>query len=178
MKYSPEYKHRVLQHYKEKTRGSGFLALAKRFAIKGGKREVRRWFARWNGRVESLGRRTGSGRPQILTQKEKKTHILKFVEKMNKKGEAVDYPAVLENVREKTNKGISLRQLRDIGRREFNLRWKKTTRTLVSQGQFDREETGSTLIWALVSRDSRLSRVRDAVSAQGWSRQQEQACLS
>lgn len=77
MKYSAEYKHAVLQHYKEKTRGSGFLALAKRFDIKGGKEVVRGWFARWNGRVESLGRRTGSGRPQILTQSELKDAVRK-----------------------------------------------------------------------------------------------------
>ena len=152
MKYSAEYKHAVLQHYKEKTRGSGFLALAKRFDIKGGKEVVRGWFARWNGRVESLGRRTGSGRPQILTQSEKKTHILKFVERMNKKGEPVDYPAVLVNVREKTNKQISLSQLRHIGRHEFNLRWKKTARTLVSQGAFDRRKS-IRLISALVLRN-------------------------
>ncbi len=134
MKYSAEFKQRVLQHYKEKTRGSGFLALAKRFDIKGGAGEVQRWYKRWTGSARSLERRPGSGRPQVLTKLEKKTHILKFVERCNKKGEVVDYPRVRQNVMNKTGKQISLREVRRIGREEFNIRWKRTTRTLMAQG--------------------------------------------
>lgn len=135
VKYSAEFKHNVLRLYKPNTRGSGFKALAARFDIKGGGIEILRWWKRWNGKKTSLERREGSGRPQVLTSAEKKKHMLRFVEANNKKSQPVNYHHVRQRVVEKTGKQLSLRRVRSIGKSELGLRWKKTTRSLYSQGE-------------------------------------------
>jgi transposase len=135
MKYNAAFKHRVLKHYKANTRGSGFAALALRFDVKGGRRVVRGWWTRWDGTLASLERSRGSGRKPLLTENEKKKHILKFVENANKKGTVVDYPEVVKNIKKETGKDVSVRTARRIGKTELALRYKNTKRALISQGR-------------------------------------------
>ena len=84
--------------------------------------------------MEAFEDEAGGDRKSILTQREKDRYILDFVAHKNANGEAVDYKDVQKNVVKHTKKDVSERTVSRIGKEELNLSWKKTTRTLVSDG--------------------------------------------
>src|SRR4051794_18423202 len=125
--YDASFKQRVLLEYRPGRRGPGPKALAKRFKVKDEK-SIREWLAVWDGSVESLGRKEGSGRKRKLTHEEEETHIKKFVVERNREGKAVGYKDVVAEVQEQTGKDISLRTIQCIGAAKYNLSEKLTTR--------------------------------------------------
>jgi len=134
-KYSKAFKERVVREYQRGVRGKGFGALSTRFKIS--KLLIQKWWRKWNagGRsVEAFEDEAGGDRKSILTQREKDRYILDFVAHKNANGEAVDYKDVQKNVVKHTKKDVSERTVSRIGKEELNLSWKKTTRTLVSDG--------------------------------------------
>ena len=52
-------------------------------------------------------------------------------------GEAVEYKEVHENVVSKTNKDISLTQVKDIGKNELDITWKQTTLVTPADGKLE-----------------------------------------
>lgn len=130
--YSPEEKQKILQEYQPKVRGKGFKALATRFKIKGGHKAIRFWYKRWNGSVDSLRKLSGGDRRSIFTDKEKKVHIKKFIDKAAQ-SDPVTYPEVKNNVELKTGKVASLTTVKKIGK-QLNESSKKTKEVLESQG--------------------------------------------
>jgi transposase len=62
-----------------------------------------------------LEKESGGDRRSILSDKEKKTHILGFIAKRAKKDPA-DYREVQENVESKTGKQMAIKSIRRIGK--------------------------------------------------------------
>ena len=133
-KYPPHLIQTILQQYDPGVRGHGFLALAKKYNIKGGPKSISDWYSKWDGSESSLKKRSGGDRRSILTQKEKKKHVADFIEKSSKK-EAVIYSEVKKNVEKKTKKSPALRTVQDYGK-SYNITSKKRKRVLKSEGIF------------------------------------------
>lgn len=89
--YDAEFQHKVLLEYRPHKRGHSFAALARKYHVIGGKSRVCKWFNRWNGTVASLRRIPSGGPKSILTAREKRAHILKFVEARNRSGVRVTW---------------------------------------------------------------------------------------
>ena len=75
-KVSLDQKQRILEEYQPGVRGKGFKALAKRYSIESGPKAISKWYQKWDGTKESLEKESGGDRRSILSDKEKKTHIL------------------------------------------------------------------------------------------------------
>lgn len=130
--YSPDEKQKILQEHQPNVRGKGFKALATRFKIEGGHKAIRLWYKGWNGSVKSLRKLSGGDRRSIFTNKEKKVHIKKFIDKASQ-SDPVSYPEVKDNVERKTGKVASLTTVKKIGK-QLNESSKKTKEALESQG--------------------------------------------
>lgn len=138
-KYSATFKERVVREHEPGVRGKGFQALAKRFKVgKSGPsaKLIQSWWRKWNAGGRTLeALEAVLGRRSILTENEKKKHILKFVTHKNSIAEAVDYKDVHANVVAKTNKEISLEQVQKIGKNELDITWKQSTLVTPSDGK-------------------------------------------
>jgi transposase len=130
--YSPSEMHEILKEYQPNVKGSGFKALATKFNVKGGAKLIRLWFRKWDGTENSLEKISGGDHRSILTEKEQKKHISKFIDKASDI-EAVTYPQVVKNVERKTKKKPSLRTVQRIGKK-FKFTSKKRKRVLESEG--------------------------------------------
>jgi hypothetical protein len=124
--FSPQYKQRILGHYRAGVRGAGFQALACRFAVKGGASVVRRWHARWDGTPASLIERHRSGRPCILSRAEVSQHVRAPLLAANRAHRAIHYTTLLPAVRQKTGKQLSIQSLRRIGREQLGAKHKRS----------------------------------------------------
>jgi transposase len=131
---SLDKKQQILEEYQPGVRGKGFLALAKRHSIESGPKTIRNWYQKWDGTKESLEKESGGDRRSILSDKEKKTHILGFIAKRAKKDPA-DYREVQENVESKTGKQMAIKSIRRIGK-ELGVTSKKTKRKTPIEGKF------------------------------------------
>jgi transposase len=132
--YDAPFKHRVLQYYKPGVRGHGARATASRFLLPDHSL-VLQWAAQWDGTVESLERKVGSGRKRKLTHEESTTHIEEFVRKRNKAGISTSYKEVKAEVESKTGKTVSLRTVQRIGREDHNITNKFCTRKLAIESR-------------------------------------------
>jgi transposase len=83
--------------------------------------------------LESLQPQPRGHRRQILTENEEKL-IVDFVEKKNADMKRVDYTDVHNYVVKKTKKDVALRTIQETGK-ELGISWKKTTRTLATEGK-------------------------------------------
>jgi transposase len=129
MKLSPpELKHFILTKYQHNRRGYGFDALAQQYGIAGGGRTVKDWYDRWDGTVDSLKRKPGSGRPRLLSEKEVHQYITAPIRKKNRKFEPVHYRDVLRPLRDKTGKSPSLPTVRRYGKENASINSKRTSK--------------------------------------------------
>ena len=112
---SADFKHKVLLHYRAGQRGSGFRALATRFAIDGGKSTVADWHSRWDGSVQSLRRRAGSGRKPILNEAQKQRFIVEPVRRSNRLHKPVHYAPLRGALLAATRRQPSLRTVQRYG---------------------------------------------------------------
>lgn len=124
--FSPDLKQHILQQYRRHTRGAGFGALARRYHVRGGKQTVQQWYARWDGTAASLQRKPGSGHPRALTAADISRHIRAPILAANRRHEAVHYTDLLEGVRRKTGKRVSLRTIRRYGKEQLAVKDKHT----------------------------------------------------
>ena len=113
--YTPDFKQSVLEEYKRGERGSGFVSLAKRFKINGGKKVVSRWYDAWDGSVDSLKPNPKGHRSPALSKPQVEKHLMQFVAKQRKKPKAVSWNDVQKNVKAKLNKDVPLSTLRNYG---------------------------------------------------------------
>lgn len=127
--FTPELKHHILSQYQPYSRTNSFEALARRYAVQGGKATIQYWHARWNGSAASLERKTVSGRPRKLSSAQVQRHVVKKIETANKRSQAVHYPSLLPAVQAATGTDLSLRTLRRYGQEQGtkNKRAKKRT---------------------------------------------------
>jgi transposase len=127
MKLSPpELKQFILTKYQQHRRGYGFDALAQQYGIEGGGRTVKDWYDRWDGTVESMKRKPGSGRPMLLSEEEIHQHITTPIRKKNRSSRPVRYRDVLQPLCENTGKSPSLRTVRRYGKENAGINSKRT----------------------------------------------------
>jgi hypothetical protein len=125
MLYTPAHKHSILTHYCAGERSADFTALARRFAVAGGARTIRRWYERWDGTPRSLETKTRSGRPRALSKREVLQHVRTPILRANRAHQAVHYPAVEEAVRQKTGRRVSLRTIQRYGKEELGAKQRR-----------------------------------------------------
>lgn len=132
--YSAHTKHSILQQYKRGVRGCGFHALAVKYDIHGGGPAVRYWYTLWDGTPHSLQKLTTSHKHRRLDSQQLQQHIRGYVIDMNKQTDPVKYKDVKQNVEMETQNPIAYSTLKRYGYNEANISWKRTTRTLTTDG--------------------------------------------
>jgi transposase len=129
MKLSPpKLKHFILTKYQPHRRGSGFDALAQQYGIAGGGRTIKDWYDRWDGTPDSLKRKSGSGRPRLLSEEEVQQYITTPIRKKNRKHTPVHYKDVLQPLRENTGKSVSVQTVRRYGKENVGINSKRTSK--------------------------------------------------
>ena len=125
MRYTAAHKHSILTHYRAGERGSGFHALARRFAVTGGARLIQLWQQQWDGTPQSLERRAVSGRPRALSSREVQRYVRTPLLRANRAHKVVHYPAVTAAVRAVTGKIVSGRTVRHYGKEELGAKQRR-----------------------------------------------------
>jgi hypothetical protein len=123
---SADTKHHILLEYTKHDPSHTFTALARRHAIKGGMRVIRRWHRQWDGTAASLVHKKGAGRPCILNRGEINRCIQAPILASNRSHTAVSYTQLLPEVQGKTGKHISLRTIQRIGKEQLRIKLKHT----------------------------------------------------
>jgi transposase len=127
MKLSPpEWKHFILTQYRSHCRGSGFDALAQRYGIAGGGRTVKDWYDRWDETPNSLKRKSGAGRPKLLSEEEVTQLITTPIRKKNRQSQPVHYTNILRPLQEQTGKKVSLRTVQRYGKENVGISSKRS----------------------------------------------------
>ena len=117
---SADTKHHILLEYKPGVRGCGFKALAARHSIKGGRKALSEWHARWDGTPRSLEERAKSGRPRVLSSAEVRRHVAAPIRNANRAARQVTYPQLLPQVQTATGTDVSLPTLKRYGKEELH----------------------------------------------------------
>ncbi len=126
VKYSSDLKHLILQQYSPNQHGFGFHSLASRYKIQGGAQTIKNWYDHWDGTVNSLERRVGSGRTTLMNSREMKKHITTPIRQKNKKHQAIHYTELHQNVKSKFTKQIALRTIQHYGKKRLGIKSKRT----------------------------------------------------
>lgn len=135
VRFTPEVKHHILTLYAANVMGSGYKALASRFAVKGGHSVIQRWHERWDGTPASLQPRPRSGRPRILTHRQVTEHILNPIRRENRAHRAVHYPSIRRKVIDRTGKEVSSRTIRRYGK-ERKIKQRTAPKRTAKERQF------------------------------------------
>jgi transposase len=125
---TPNEKHDILTLYSSDNSKYSMESLAHQYEIKDGKQTIWRWYHQWNGTPESLERKSGSGRPTILTSKEVKDNIQLPIRNKNRSSQPIHYPDLLPSITKKTGKKISVETIRRIGREQLGIKQKRTNK--------------------------------------------------
>jgi hypothetical protein len=123
---TPDLKHHILTQYLPSSRDNSFGALARRYNIKGGKRTIHRWYARWDGTPASLEHRPGAGRPRLLSAAQLRDTIALPIQNRNRAHHAIHYTELLPTVRDRTGASVSLRTIQRYGKEIVRARDKST----------------------------------------------------
>jgi len=132
-KYGAWFKQRVVEAYRGGMHGGSARAIAKHYELPCHKL-VTQWHAAFHGTSQSLEKKCAGGRKRKLEDEEAQTHVKEFIENANKRGKAVSYADVHREVKQQTGKTMSLRTIQRVGRRDFNITDKMTTRKLEIEG--------------------------------------------
>lgn len=116
--FSPEQKHSILVHYRSRGIGETASSIAALHGVKGGRATILDWWHRWDGTVQSLERKKGSGRPRVLSRAQVTRHVRAPIRNSNRAARPVRYPKLLPRVRAATGSQLSLRTLQRYGREE------------------------------------------------------------
>jgi transposase len=131
--FTPQLKHHILKHYSVHSRDRSFAALARLYAVPGGKQTVQQWHRRWNGSAASLENKARSGRPRTLTRRQVNDYIRTPIKNKRRAHATVHYPDLLPALRQKIGKQISLRTLQRYGKEELGIKLKHTQRRTASE---------------------------------------------
>jgi transposase len=118
-------KHTILLEYQPRSPTHSFSALSLRHSIKGGKKTLIRWHKQWNRTIESLERKSVSGRPSILNQREVERYITTPLRQSNQSSRPIRYTSIAKSIREKTKKNIGDRTIQMIGKHQLGGRMTK-----------------------------------------------------
>ena len=133
---TPEFKHDILRQYLPSSHDNSFGALARHYNIKGGKRTIQRWYARWDGTPASLEQRAGAGRPRLLSSAQLRDTIAVPIRNRNRSHHAVHYTKLLPTVRDKTGTTVSLRTIRRYGKEIIRARDKSTRSRTAAESKY------------------------------------------
>lgn len=122
--FTPEQKHEILLEYSPRSTTHSLAALAHRHAVKGGRRTIENWLARWDGTAASLQRKAVSGRPRSLTPEEVKRHIIAPIRRKNRAHVPVHYTDLQPALEQQTGKKVSIQTIRRYGKEEAGGRLK------------------------------------------------------
>ena len=125
---TPALKHHILMQYLPHSHENSFSALAARYNVKGGRRTIQRWLARWDGTPSSLEHKRGAGRPRLLSAAEVNENIRAPILERNRSHQAMHYTDLVDPIRERTGKNVALRTIQRYGEKILRAR-DKTTRT-------------------------------------------------
>jgi len=116
--FTPEQKHEILLEYSPRSTTHSLVALAQRHAVKGGRRTIGNWLARWDGTAASLQRQPVSGRPRSLTPEEVQRYVITPIRRKNRAHVPILYSELQPAVAEQTGKKVSARTIRRYGKEE------------------------------------------------------------
>jgi transposase len=133
--FSPQSKHHILTQYRAHSREYSFVALASRYAVKGGESTVRKWYRQWNGSAASLERKKGSGRPRALSEAQVNNLIRTPIRNKNRAHIAVSYTQLLPSVQQKSGKQIALRTVRQYGKRDVGATMKHCKKRMAAESE-------------------------------------------
>lgn len=133
--FTPELKHHILQQYRPYTRDSSFEALARRYAVKGGRSTIRKWHSKWNGTAASLKHKQGAGRPRKLSAAQVNRHLKTRIVAANRRSQAVHYPSLLPAVKAATRSDFSLRTLQRYGQ-EAGVKQKRAQKRKADESKY------------------------------------------
>jgi transposase len=122
--FTPEQKHEILLEYSPRSTTHSLVALAHRHAVKGGRRTIENWLARWDGSAASLQHAKGAGRPRSLTPEEVRRHIAAPIRRKNRAHVPILYSELHTAVEQQTGKQVSSRTIRRYGKEEAGGRLK------------------------------------------------------
>lgn len=120
--YSATTKHHILLEYIPRSPNYSFTALATRHHINGGAETIRKWHQRWNGTIESLKRKSVTGRPRVLSKAQVRRHIATPIRNANRAHRPTPYTKLLTQVQRVTHKDVSLRSVQRYGKNELGAR--------------------------------------------------------
>jgi len=135
---SADTKHHILLEYVPRDTTRSFNALATRHHIAGGSSTIVRWHQRWDGTVQSLQRKKGSGKARTLTRAEVNRHIRAPILAANRAARAIHYTDLLPKVQQKTRKQIALRTLQQYGKEELGVKQKHTRKRKADECEYTR----------------------------------------
>lgn len=115
---SPQQKQSILTHYRSRRTGETASSIAALHDVKGGRATILGWWHRWDGTVQSLERKKGSGRPRALSRAQVTRHVRMPIRNSNRAARQVRYPKLLPQVRAATASRLSLRTLQRYGKEE------------------------------------------------------------
>jgi hypothetical protein len=133
---TPDLKHHILTQYLPSSHDNSFAALAHRYNIKGGKRTIQRWYARWDGTPASLERRAGAGRHRLLSSAQIRDTITLPILNHNRAHRPVHYTELLSSVRTKTGTSVSLPTIQRYGKQIVRARDRSTRSLTAAECQY------------------------------------------
>lgn len=132
---TPNEKHNILTIYSSNKHKHSFNSLAHQYNIKGGGRTIQNWYKVWNGTPKSLERKTGSGRPTVLTSQQVRDYIRMPICNKNRSSKPIHYPQLLSSIREKTDIDVSLSTIQKIGKNELGVKQKRTKKRTAQESK-------------------------------------------
>jgi hypothetical protein len=124
----PAVKHHILTQDRPRSPTHSFRALARQLGGSTTEATVRSWHRHWDGTPQSLMRRTGGGRPRILSRAQVARHVRLPILHANRSARAIHYPDLLPRVVGATGKQPSLRTLRRYGQQQLGARKRRTSK--------------------------------------------------
>jgi hypothetical protein len=132
--YNAWFRHHVVAAYQPGVRGHGARAVAQQFDLPT-HTLVLQWAKNKSQPVESFERKHAGGRKRKLSPRAAQRYIKDFIDAKNRKGKAVSYKDVENNLHKRMRVDVSGRSIRRYGHDDFNITDKLTTRKLAIEGE-------------------------------------------
>jgi transposase len=131
-------KHDILVRCANKNSHESIVSVARAYNLKGGSRVIRKWRQEWDGTPASLERKSGSGRPRLLSSAQVRQYIQLPIRNKNRGHTPVHYPQIQDTIKRKTGKQISLRSTQRYGREEAGVKQKRTVKRTAAESKHTR----------------------------------------
>jgi len=132
---TPNQKHNILTIYSLNKNKYTFKSLAHEYNIKGGRDVIARWYHQWNGTPQSLERKKGSGRPNILTSQQVNDYIRTPIRNKNRSSKPVHYTQLLPSIQQKSGTQVSIQTVRRIGHEQLGVKQKRTKKRTAQESK-------------------------------------------